>query len=396
DGTNTSVDTVTVHVNADDDAPSADAGPDQTAAKGSVIQLRAAAADVESQALTYEWVQTGGPTVTLNDVHAPNPTFVAPKKVLNEPITFELRVSDGTNTSVDTVAVQVVNETKPARESNDTGSTGQNNERVAQQTDRDEVKLAALSEQPAADNSVTEPLAASSASSPSTAPSMPVERAGDVTVDTDAPTAAANENGSAESLPNTDADGARPKLWSGDEQLRVLDPRPDVPDLVAGDGAASPDVAALAELEGTGDAAVDNAAEDAFVLIEDIEQNLPGPQPIELTDLPPGAQLADVFVDVNEEMTTPQDAPVNPVFDRAELKHGEREVVPARGVEVTGPAEVGPGRFVPTTEGSLAEQSAGSLGLLASLWGLVRGWAGGRREGAVDPEKEMAKQEHRK
>ncbi|TWT41283.1 Chitinase A precursor [Phycisphaerae bacterium RAS1] len=107
DGTNTSVDSVTVHVNADDDAPSADAGQDVSVDENALVQLSAGGSDVEGQNLSYEWVQTAGPAVQLSDPNAATPSFSAPEGVANTDVTFELRVSDGTNTSVDSVTVHV-------------------------------------------------------------------------------------------------------------------------------------------------------------------------------------------------------------------------------------------------------------------------------------------------
>ena len=63
--------------------------------------------DPEGQSLTYTWVQTGGPSVTLDDPNAATPSFDAPEYVSDAALTFELTVSDGTNTSVDTVAITV-------------------------------------------------------------------------------------------------------------------------------------------------------------------------------------------------------------------------------------------------------------------------------------------------
>ena len=107
DGTNTSVDTMTVTINADNDAPTADAGVDQVVEEGELVSLAGSGSDPEGEGLTYEWVQTSGPSVTLSDAHAAEPTFTAPEGLSNSEVTFELRVSDGTNTSVDTMSVTI-------------------------------------------------------------------------------------------------------------------------------------------------------------------------------------------------------------------------------------------------------------------------------------------------
>jgi len=110
DGTNTSsVDTVTVTVNADNDAPTADAGSNQTVNEGDAVTLTGvASSDPEGESLTYTWTQVSGPSVTLSDASAAQPTFTAPEGLTNTNVQFQLTVSDGTNTSsVDTVTVTV-------------------------------------------------------------------------------------------------------------------------------------------------------------------------------------------------------------------------------------------------------------------------------------------------
>jgi hypothetical protein len=93
DGKNTSTDTVTITVNADNDAPTANAGADQTVEEVATVQLAGNATDPEGQGLTYQWVQTGGPAVTLSNPTAANPTFTAPQGVSNSSVTLELRAS---------------------------------------------------------------------------------------------------------------------------------------------------------------------------------------------------------------------------------------------------------------------------------------------------------------
>ncbi|MFO0827153.1 MAG: hypothetical protein U0572_03300 [Phycisphaerales bacterium] len=107
DGTNVSYDTVTVTVNADDDAPSVDAGANQVVDEGANVTLGASATDPEGQGLSYTWTQVGGPSVTLAHPHGPTPSFVAPELPANAQLTFQVAVSDGTNVSYDTVTVTV-------------------------------------------------------------------------------------------------------------------------------------------------------------------------------------------------------------------------------------------------------------------------------------------------
>ena len=108
DGTNTSYDTMTVNVNADNDAPSASAGIDQTVDEGDNVTLDASGSnDPEGEGLTYTWTQTGGPTVSLSDANAAQPTFATPSISSDATLTFQVAVTDGTNTSYDTVTVNV-------------------------------------------------------------------------------------------------------------------------------------------------------------------------------------------------------------------------------------------------------------------------------------------------
>ena len=98
---------MTITVNADNDGPTVDAGPDQTVNEGDAVSLAGSGVDPEGESLTYTWVQTGGPSVTLDDPNSSTPSFAAPEGLSNSDITFELQVSDGTNTSADTVTITV-------------------------------------------------------------------------------------------------------------------------------------------------------------------------------------------------------------------------------------------------------------------------------------------------
>jgi len=108
DGVNTSVDSVTIAINRDNDAPAANAGADQTVDEGTLVSLSASgSSDPEGQGLTYQWVQTSGPTVTLSSGSSASPTFTAPQGLLNTSVTFQLTVSDGVNTSIDSVTIAI-------------------------------------------------------------------------------------------------------------------------------------------------------------------------------------------------------------------------------------------------------------------------------------------------
>ncbi|MCA8949635.1 MAG: LamG domain-containing protein [Planctomycetes bacterium] len=108
DGVNRSVDVVQILMRADNDAPTANAGNDQIVNEGDTVRLDGrGSTDPENQTLTYSWRQISGPTVTLDDPTAARPRFTAPELLTNTPIRFELTVSDGTNTSTDSVLVLV-------------------------------------------------------------------------------------------------------------------------------------------------------------------------------------------------------------------------------------------------------------------------------------------------
>jgi len=87
--------TVTINLNDLNEAPLADAGPDQTVPGDTPVTLDgSASSDPEGGALTYSWVQTGGTAVTLSDATAASPTFTAPTPAADETLTFELTVMD--------------------------------------------------------------------------------------------------------------------------------------------------------------------------------------------------------------------------------------------------------------------------------------------------------------
>ena len=91
---------------ADNQPPTADAGPDQSVNEGDTVTLAGAGSDPEGQTLTYAWTAPEG--ITLSDATAANPTFIAPERTEDYTLTFSLVVNDGSSDSAaDTVDVSV-------------------------------------------------------------------------------------------------------------------------------------------------------------------------------------------------------------------------------------------------------------------------------------------------
>ena len=98
DGGLSDTDNVIINVSNVNQAPTADAGLDQTVDADDTVTLDGSNSfDPDDWISSYLWTQTNGMPVTLSDPGAPQPTFIAPsvgtssEKVLN----FELAVTDG-------------------------------------------------------------------------------------------------------------------------------------------------------------------------------------------------------------------------------------------------------------------------------------------------------------
>lgn len=91
--------------------PVANAGTDQTVSVNAIVQLNGAgSSDADGNTLTFTWTQTAGTAVTLTNGDTAAPTFIAPAAATS--LTFQLSVSDGTDTATDTVTI-TVQETAP-------------------------------------------------------------------------------------------------------------------------------------------------------------------------------------------------------------------------------------------------------------------------------------------
>ncbi|RKH65932.1 myxosortase-dependent M36 family metallopeptidase [Corallococcus aberystwythensis] len=95
-----STDTVNVTVNNVDRAPVANAGADFEAGARDTVTLHGSGSDVDGDALSYFWTQTGGEAVTLNNADSASATFMAPDVKTPTELTFKLTVTaNGVSTS---------------------------------------------------------------------------------------------------------------------------------------------------------------------------------------------------------------------------------------------------------------------------------------------------------
>lgn len=101
--------TVNITVKHVNHVPVADAGPSQTVGEGAPVTLDGSASyDPDSDPLTYQWTQTGGPAVTLSSPTAVKPTFTAPAVSSGSvTLSFFLIVSDGSLSSSAQVSIIV-------------------------------------------------------------------------------------------------------------------------------------------------------------------------------------------------------------------------------------------------------------------------------------------------
>ncbi len=112
--TDSAPDSVVVRVRNVNEAPRANAGPDQTVEEGAEVTLVGTGEDPDGEdaALTYRW--SGPSEVTLSDPAAASPTFTAPAVESDTDFTLTLVVSDGeADSAPDSVVVRVLDVVVP-------------------------------------------------------------------------------------------------------------------------------------------------------------------------------------------------------------------------------------------------------------------------------------------
>jgi hypothetical protein len=121
----TSVGSASITVADENAPPTADAGADQTADEETTVTLDGTGSgDADGDTLSYAWTQTAGPSVSLDDASAAQPTFTAPDVSAETTLTFEVEVSDGTDATSDTVDVVVSPDTQPPANTPPTADAG--------------------------------------------------------------------------------------------------------------------------------------------------------------------------------------------------------------------------------------------------------------------------------
>jgi hypothetical protein len=90
-------------------APTANAGADQSVDELSVVQLNGVGNDLDGDTLSYSWVQSAGTIATITNGNMAMASFTAPDVAAGTPetLTFQLTVGDGTANATDSVDITV-------------------------------------------------------------------------------------------------------------------------------------------------------------------------------------------------------------------------------------------------------------------------------------------------
>ncbi len=117
---------------APNQAPTADAGSDQSVNEGETVTLDASLSSDDTAITSYAWAQTSGPVVTLTDDDTATPSFTAPAVDAETALVFEVTVNDAEAESASatvTVTVLPVSENQaPVADAGDDQSLVEGNE----------------------------------------------------------------------------------------------------------------------------------------------------------------------------------------------------------------------------------------------------------------------------
>jgi len=95
---------------AQNQAPTANAGVDQSVNEGTTVNLAGTGADGDGTIGSYSWQQVGGTVVVLTDADMASASFIAPLVTASEDLIFRLTVTDNGGASAsDTVTVTALN-----------------------------------------------------------------------------------------------------------------------------------------------------------------------------------------------------------------------------------------------------------------------------------------------
>ena len=104
----------------ENNAPIAEAGPDQSKNEGSVVVMDARASyDPDRDGISYQWAQVSGTPVTFNTDSIATPSFTTPATTGGEALVFSVTITDNDSanpkSSTDTVVVNVLDVNAPPR-----------------------------------------------------------------------------------------------------------------------------------------------------------------------------------------------------------------------------------------------------------------------------------------
>ena len=102
-------DSLSVSVAADNNGPSANAGPDQEIDENTMMTLSCIGSDPDNDSLSYSWRQISGPTVEMINPNSSELSFTSPTVLETTVLEFECTVTDSKLSSTDSVKVTVNN-----------------------------------------------------------------------------------------------------------------------------------------------------------------------------------------------------------------------------------------------------------------------------------------------